>query len=298
MIIFFIGFILFGAALSAVTYRGLTRPPRRTYASAVARGRPGDPGEISPADGGPLEFQEWEFQSRGVTLKVWDVRGECDNGPCFVMTHGWGDSKVGALSRIAALRSLGSRFIAWDLPGHGESGGSSTLGAIEHEDLIELIGRVGRDTPLVLMGWSMGAGISMEVAARHPSGVLSVVAEAPYRMAETPARNMLSGAGMPAGPSLSIALRLIGLCNKRNFFDHDRRPFDRSVWSGALTCPLLVLHGGCDEISPIEDGRDIAGAAKRGTFVTMEGIGHDGMWTNSTSREIGLRSVRDMLPAP
>jgi pimeloyl-ACP methyl ester carboxylesterase len=298
MIIFLVGLIIFCTALPTVTYRGLIRPPRRTYASAVARGRPGDPGEISPADGGPLEFREWEFQSRGVTLKVWDVRGECDNGPCFVMTHGWGDSKVGALSRIAALRSVGSRFIAWDLRGHGESGGSSTLGAIEHDDLMQLITQIRTESPLVLMGWSMGAGISMEVAARHPIGVHAVVSEAPYRLAVTPARNMLKGMGLPAGLNLSTALCIIGMCSKRSFFGGDPQPFDRCFWSGALTCPLLVLHGDCDEISPIEDGRDIAGAAKRGTFVTMEGIGHDGMWTNSTSREIGLRSVRDMLPAP
>jgi pimeloyl-ACP methyl ester carboxylesterase len=298
MIIFLVGFIIFGAAVTTLTYRGLTRPPRRTYASAVARSRPGDPGEVGPADGGPLHFEEWDFQTGGVNVRVWDIRGDAPDGPCFILTHGWGDSKIGALSRVAALRSVGSRFIAWDLRGHGESGGTSALGAIEDSDLIELIGRIGTPSPLVLLGWSMGAGISIEAASRHPEGILAVIAEAPYRMADTPARNMLRSIAMPSGPNLSIALSIIGLFNARNFFARGSMCVDRVIPSGMLRCPLLVLHGEHDDISPLPDGVEIAAAAKQGTFVRIDGAAHDGLWTNANSRESCVGSVRNVLAVP
>ena len=47
----------------------LTHPPRRTYASAIARGRPGDPGELDR----PREFHSWSFRTRGMRLPVWSA---------------------------------------------------------------------------------------------------------------------------------------------------------------------------------------------------------------------------------
>src|SRR5438105_2541012 len=100
----------------------LTHPARRTYASAVARGKPGDPSELGAA----LEFSAWGLKTGGLELPVWDIRGEREDGPVVVLTHGWGDSRIGALARLGAVAATASRVVAWDMRGHGEAPGICT----------------------------------------------------------------------------------------------------------------------------------------------------------------------------
>ncbi len=189
----------------------LTAPPRRTYGGEIARSRPGDPGEMSPEQGGPRHYDSWRFESRGRVLHVWDIRGDDPAGPVVVMTHGWGDSKIGSLVRLSAFLPRASRVIAWDMPGHGESGGRSTLGVKEPNDLRELLQRIGSDKPVILMGWSLGAGVSIAAAAQEGLGIAAVIAEAPYRIARTPAHGVMETLGFPATPNLPFALWLLGI---------------------------------------------------------------------------------------
>src|SRR5204862_21161 len=150
-----IGLLVLWAGTVIGTAWMLTHPPKRTYASAVARGRPGDPSELDT----PRRFESWSFTSRGKQFPVWEVAGDDPVGPTIVMTHGWADSRIGALVRVGALAPVASRIIMWDLEGHGEAPGWCALGLRETEDLIALAERCG--SRLVLYGWSLGAGVSL-----------------------------------------------------------------------------------------------------------------------------------------
>lgn len=288
-----VGLILAVVLMIWMTIHALIAPARRTYASALARGKPGDPSEIKPEDGGPLEFDAWSISSRGRELPVWEIHGRKADGPVFVFSHGWGDSRVGALTRVAPLAPLASRLIAWDMPGHGDAPGRCELGAAEADDLVNLVSKIGPDPRgVVLYGWSLGAGVSIAAAVSRPTGVLGVIAESPYRLPQTPARNVLRVFGLPHAINLPVALWLIGLMNRQG---PTWRGFDRAGLASSMNLPLLVLHGEDDEISPVADGRAIAAAAQKGHCEVLTDVGHHGIWTSQPHADRCLRAVSRFL---
>ncbi|MEL7483112.1 MAG: alpha/beta hydrolase [Planctomycetota bacterium] len=270
-----IGLVVAWAGVVVYTARSLGRVPRYTYASAVARGRPGDPSELDR----PAAFEEWRIGAWD--CRVWTIEGDDPGGPVVVMTHGWSRSGIAALVRFEALRGSVSKMVVWDLPGHGESGGRCLLGAGEACALVEIVERVGG--PVALYGWSMGAGVSIEAAVTLGADVVrGVVAEAPYALPVTPARNVMREMGVPWRFTLRPALLLAGLTRPRGPL---WRGFDRRAMAAGLGVPVLVVHGDADEICPVEDGEAIASAASRGEFVRVEGGTHDGLWVDESTRE-------------
>jgi pimeloyl-ACP methyl ester carboxylesterase len=293
-----------GAGVYALVLLGwlthkLAKPPRRTFAVALAQGRPADPSQLPEA----LAFREFSFACDGLSLSAWEVTGKAPGGPTCVLTHGFGDSKLGGLSRVPALAACCSRLVLWDMPGHGESPGSCAQGTSEVLALRALLAALPRDAQgergVVLYGWSMGAGVSIACAGLllreakagqahmgepHPPRVRGIIAESPYRLARTPAENVLRVSGLPRGMWLRAALGLIGASHRvpRELSLKDEA-FDRAAWATRLQgVPLLVLHGSDDHVSPIEDGRAISQAAQ-GELHELAGGGHFGLWTDSTS---------------
>lgn len=284
-----IGLVVWLIWLTWYTLRVLTRPYRRTYASALARGTPGDPSELPPGPHGPRTFTSWEFDTAGLRLPVWDCPGDRVDGPVIVLSHGWGDSRIGGLSRVQRLAPFASRLILWDIPGHGDAPGTCTLGTHEVAALFALLEQLGG--PVVLYGWSLGAGVSIATAAIAPT-VAAVIAEAPYRVPITPARNVMRGVGLPWRMNLAPAMSLLGI---RFGVGPRWRGFDRAALATSLTAPLLVLHGEEDEVCPLEDGRAIAAAASRGTFVPIPGGRHHGLWTDPALADVCAARVEAFL---
>jgi uncharacterized protein len=283
------GLGLIWAAGVGLTVWLLTHPPRRTYGSAVARGRPGDPSEMAEA---PRGFERWTFRSRGMEFPVWDIPGEDPRGPVAIMTHGWADSKIGGLVRIGALAPVASRIVIWDQAGHGEAPGSCRLGTAEVDDLLALIEEV-RPARLVLVGWSLGAGVSLAAAASAPKSitVLGVVAEAPYRFPGTPASNVLRSRGLPAPILITPAFLLLRLLCGR---DLAAPRFDRAARARASGARVLVIHGTCDVVCPVQDGRDVAAAAG-GRMLEVEGGGHNDLWTDSAFAAVCEQAVQEFV---
>jgi len=264
--------IVFVASVWYTAHR-LRRPPRRTRAWAVSRGAAGDPGELES----PRAFRTDVVRVAGGEVELWEIEGERVDGPVVIVTPGWGDSKVGALARLDALAGWASRIIAWDPPGLGVSEGRCGLGVTEPGMIRGLVDRYAGEQGAALYGWSLGGGASV-VAGAGDDRVVGVIAEAPYRAAATPARNVLAGAGLPWRVNLPCALWLIG-----------RRlggwgGFDRAAHAAGLRAPLLVLHGTEDAVCPVADGRAIAGAAARGEIAEIPGAGHNDLWSDPGHR--------------
>lgn len=284
-----IGGVLFWLALVWWTVHALTHPPRRGYAWAVARQRPGDPGEI-PFHPSPPAFEEWVFEANGLKLPVWDIVGQNPDGPLVILTPGWGQGRVGCLDRAEGLLGYTSRLVVWEMPAMGDAAGRCTLGAHEPALLSELVDRVRTvtnetvarpRTPLVLMGVSMGAGVSIVVAASRED-IDGVIAEAPYRMPITPARGVMRAANLPRWLNLGPAIALTGL---RNGTGWNWRGFDRADHAAKLQCPLLVLHGSLDEISPLADVEAISQAARGGELLAVQDADHHNLWQSAQTRE-------------
>lgn len=283
-----IGYAIGFAALVLTTAWMLTHPPRRTYAWAVARSQPGDPSELDE----PLVFDDDTVDTANVSVPIWDIEGRDPNGPVVLMTHGWGSSRQGALKRIAPLVDSASRVIAWDLPGHGEASSHARMGADEHTIARELIVALGlQEEPIVLYGWSMGAGISIALCAQIEAthDVRGVICEAVYCVPQTPARAVLGLRGMPHRVNLTPALALIGL---KLGIGSKWIGFDRAEIASEIESPMLLIHGNTDPVSPIEDARRIIENAKSAEICHLEGAGHNNIWTDTVYRQRATEAVR------
>lgn len=314
------GLLLSWLAGVAYTAWVLTHPPRRTSAWAVARSLPSTPGELSGAWGAARAFEEWRLELgasarggnrapppplRGASLPVWDVRGDRADGPVVVWLHGWGESRVVALSRLGALAAGASRVLMIDLPGHGEARGRGgrrcTLGVHEAAVVPTLLERAGvAPAAAVLAGSSLGSGVALAAAvmlADRGSPVGGVFMEAPYRVPATPAENVLRARGLPTRAILRPALTWVGwrMGAPRGWL-REGGAFDRAALAARIaevapTTRLCVLHGDQDSVCPLADGRAIAEAA-RGEIRVVEGGGHLDLWTEHRQRAgDGLSSI-------
>ncbi len=265
-------FLVAAAALivlaSGVIAWELVHPPRGGVGWAVARGLP-----IEPSEAG-LSSQSWTLdRPDGTRLPVWDIDLQAHfptyPGLTVILLHGWARSRVDSLSRLRPWLGLAGRAILYDLRGHGESqNGVSRLGDQDRGDLIELIKRVGAG-PIILVGHSMGAGIAMAAAADSwVRGLIAgVVAYGPYEEVRVPLTRRLALKGWPTRPFTGLALLMLRtICGIRRV-----RTIDAAT---KVCCPVLVIQGRLDAISPGEGSERIAAAAK-GRVEWVEGAAHE-----------------------
>jgi len=281
-------------------------PPRKTTAWAIARGLPSDPGELDE----PLEYsaceQSLRFKKSSQMFPLWEITGEAHEGagaggggPVVVFTPGWGDSRLGVLPRLSPLRKVASRIIAWDPPGHGDAPGTWTKGVHEPAMLLEIVDELCRaqSAGVILMGSSAGAGVCIAAAAldaerpEQSRSIVGVIAEAPYRHAPVPARNVIRGSGQPWAINGPLAFALMGIIEG---VGPRWRGFDRAALARAVRAPVLVLHGDQDAVCPLDDGREIAEACG-GELVVIEGGGHNDLWTDAAFREQCAEAVERFI---
>lgn len=269
----------------ALIYR-MQRPVRKTYAVAVARGLATEPAELG-LDAEPRTFR---FDD-GTESPGWVIRGQRESGPTVIVTHGWGDSRYGALTRAPLLAPFASRIVVYDMRGHGDSTARVTrLTAAESDDLIAVMDQTDEGGRFVLHGYSMGAGISLVAAvkddeqraaerrdddpadgasARSSSRVAGVILEAGYRWPMEPIAGYLWCRRVPPYPFVWLAgWHLAFWLGIRN------AAFDRVGWAKRVRCPLLLMHGEADVICRVADSRAIAAAADRARFVPFPAASH------------------------
>ncbi len=282
-----VGFIVGLVVLILYTAWLLVHPHRRTYAWAVSRGQPGDPGELDE----PLDYESREIKGVHGAIPIWDIIGRDPSGPVVLLTHGWGSSRLGALKRIQGVVNHSARIIAWDLPGHGEAPGTARMGTDEYRDAISIIDSLGPiEQGLVLYGWSMGAGISLKLSTQLQSthNLKGVICEAVYNQPTTPARAVLALRGMPHRLNLSPAIGLLGI---RLGIGPNWRGFDRCEIARSVRVPVLLLHGDQDPVSPIEDAHAIEHTAQNASIEVVSGAGHNNLWSDELYRAQCVRAV-------
>ncbi|MCB9841886.1 MAG: alpha/beta hydrolase [Phycisphaeraceae bacterium] len=311
--------LIVGLALAVImsalaVVRRLRNPPRKTYSWAVARNKPGDPGELP----NPRAFDAYtlNLESAPSTTPVWNIAGDDPRGPVIIYTPGWGDSRLGVLPRLTGLAPNASRIIAWDPPGHGEAQGLCTLGTREDRvlrDLIEHAHSTHPDRPVILYGASLGGGVSIVCAANQdcPPCVAGVISEAAYRFPWVPARNVIRMSNLPWAINGPLAFAYLGFRLRAGYkFSHAHsgggvggvgraRGFDRAKHAAHLRVPLLLIHGDHDEVCPIEDSRAMHDAANNtgagALLVVVEGGSHNDLWTNERSVHTVAHAVSDFI---
>lgn len=281
-----------GAWIFAVVYTAwsLLHPPRRTYAWALHRGVPGDPSELDD----PLLFELLEIQSNNRMLNAWKIGAHHPEAPRLVLVHGWGSSSIGALKRIPHIAHHASEIITIDLPGHGESTGTSQMGATEHADLDALLSSLDDSKPTIVYGWSMGAGIALRFARDYKDqhNIRAVIAESPYIHAETPARNVINLRGLPTKLNLKPAIMLMGILKG---VGPKWQGFARDQIASGLQVPLLLIHGIEDPVCPLSDAEQIQSKAPDAVLIEIPGAGHNNLWTVPEFTQIAAGEIQSFI---
>ncbi len=179
----------------------------------------------------------------GVRLHV-ETAGPADAPVTVLLAHGWTCSTRSWHHQLGALPGLlgsGARVVAYDQRGHGRSGSAGSCTTMAHlaRDLVDVIGAVAPEGPIVYAGHSMGGMALMELTALRPDIVrdrfagITFVSTSAGQLASRP---FGLAAGFDRAASL-IAPRAVGAAGRRADRRALRHPSTRAGQAGR---PLTV----------------------------------------------------------
>lgn len=165
-----------------------------------------------------------------------------------VVVHGFTSHRrdPSVVAMVDRLRRAGHAVVAYDMRGHGESGGLCTLGDAERHDVAAAAAAARTLAPQVVV---VGASLGAIAALRHAvddaglAGVVTVSAPARWRL-RTP-RAALAALLTRTGAGRRVALRLGARLDATWRWTE---PPDELA--GRLSVPLAVVHGTDDRFMP------------------------------------------------
>ncbi|MFC0041715.1 alpha/beta fold hydrolase [Actinomadura rayongensis] len=201
-----------------------------------------------------------------------------DRALCFVLVHGFTCSwRQPALRRIAGVLNRYGGVVAFDLRGHGRSGGASTVGDREVLDLAAAVRAARRRgyRRIAVVGFSLGGA----VAVRHAALVGGVDAVATV---SAPARWYYRGTAPMRRVHWVIERRTgrlaVRLARGVRIAPAGWDPLPEApheVAGQIAPTPLLVVHGDADAFFPLEHAHQLHDAAGEPRELWIEpGFGH------------------------
>lgn len=194
-----------------------------------------DPARVPPQAAGLAGVEEIAFAAAdGTPLIGWYAPAK-ERRPVILYFHGNAANAANRAPKIAMMLEDGFGVFYLNNRGYGGSAGSPTeagnvADAISAYD--ELAGLGVPAERIVAFGESLGSGQAVRLAAERP--VAAVVLEAPLTST------------VEVGRSIYFWLPL-------SLLVADKYHVERQI--GAVTAPLLILHGERDEVIPVEMGR-------------------------------------------
>lgn len=231
-------------------------------------------------------------------LVGWLHRGSSGSslGPTIVLCHGMMSSKEGTKQKAfaQALEEIGLSVLRFDFSFCGESEGrfEEITFAQEVDDLRSAVDwvRSKGGTPVGLLGSSMGGAVAILYASEDPSIEALVTIAAVGRPARIADRMDDLKKKTQEWKDEGYQLGAEGEVGER-FFE-DARTQDVLAAARSLSVPLLVLHGGGDEVVSVEDAHEIhenAGGPK--ALRILPGVDH--RFTRPGALEEALEAAKD-----
>jgi len=218
------------------------------------------------------------------------------NAP-LTFIHGWGQSRQVWYAQAPAFPE--ARYI--NLPGHG--------GAADSDDWITAVVSQLPNEPSILIGWSLGGILSMQIALAYPESVagLVLIATTPrfrqgkeweFGCSDEVFRGFEQGLHSNSAKTMGrfFALMLHGDPISRNDYNRiAREAVDRFLppsneglerglrylaesdlisSAGAISKPALILHGSEDAVVPLTAGQWLAEKLPQAEFHRFEQCGH------------------------
>jgi pimeloyl-ACP methyl ester carboxylesterase len=235
------------------------------------------------------------------------VHGPRD-GPALLLIHGFPFDRAMWRFQVAPLTAAGYRVVVAELPGFGktEEVGSPAkpLESVDAmaADLLRLLDRL-RLAKAVPVGFSMGGYVALALAAQardRLSGLVLVDTRAEADSEEARRKRDATIADVSAKGTRPLAMAQIQgqlteatRSSERLLVDEVRtmmlrqpkatviaalkamrdRP-DRRDLLPSLACPVLILVGDQDKVTPLDSAKTMLGASRKGELKVIEGAAH------------------------
>ena len=216
--------------------------------------RPPDTIARTPASAGFPEASNIRIKTGdGEQLVAWFAPPK-DGKPIVLFFHGNAEILAWRVERFEKLTQDGAGLLAISFRGYaGSTGSPSEAGLLaDGEAAYSFAAARYPANRIALWGYSLGSGVAVRLAARHP--VAKLVLEAPYTSTVD-----VAAARYPFMPVRWLMLD----------------QFHSLDYIKDVHAPLLVLHGGADRVVPIEFGETLFAAANEPKrFVRFPDGGH------------------------
>lgn len=195
-------------------------------------------GVQSPA---PVPLREIAFQlSDGTKIIGWLDFWAADK-PVVLFFHGNGENlqTVYDAGTFSQFRATGVNSLVIDYPGYGRSGGKPSEALVLESGTAALkwIKREYPDLLVIVCGWSLGAAVAIQTSSSHPLEVNGLIALSAWTSLPDVARSHFPG-------------WLVRLVLKDNYNSLEA--------AKNIRCPVLLMHGGRDQIIAVEQARQLA----------------------------------------
>lgn len=192
-----------------------------------------------------------------------------------IVVHGFSASKdhPNVKAVADAVFEAGFDVVSYDCRGHGESGGSCTLGDLEQHDVAAAVRLASTSSDrIALVGASMGGIAVLRYAAADPSlvAVVTVSSPAVWKLPRSP-QGLLAAALTRTPPGRWIAATRLGV-RLASSWTASEPPVNLVP---KLDVPLAVIHGAADRFIAPEQAHLLAEAATGPCRLdVVDGMGH------------------------
>ena len=235
-------------------------------------------GDVAPASVGlPQAERRLLTTPDHQTLPAWRI-APAPGAPVVVYLHGNGGGIDERAARYAAFAAAGFGVWAVEYRGYGGATGSPSEAGLTLDAETAYQAALADAPPgrIAVVGESLGTGLAVKLAARHPVGALAL--DSPYSSVAE-----VAAARYPLVPVRWLIAD----------------PFYSDAVISEVKAPLLVVAGTQDRVVPIRFARklfDLARTAK--TFITVEGAGHLAMGLRLKDTIAWIAAQIPATPAP
>ncbi|MCK7545084.1 alpha/beta hydrolase [Marinobacter bryozoorum] len=209
------------------------------------------------------------------------------SGPAVLLVHGW-DSRASHLgSFVEPLLAAGYQVVAFDGPGHGESGGHHSNVVLLGQSILQVVAAAGpvqaavghsMGSPALLYAFAHGLEVDASVHLAGPSSFRRV-------LERTALQTGLDAGGQRALMTLMEAETGIPI-----------ETMEMSHLARGLRHPSLLLHDPEDREVPFEESRELGAAWPLSTLHAVSGVGHRRILGDSSVLGLSTDFLRRTLP--
>lgn len=219
-----------------------------------------------PSSHPALGPESWRLMHQSKPVSGWYKSGSL--GHVVILSHGSLGKRDQLNDEMLALHKRGFSVVAFDFPGHGESGGSvDCLGQPEVlEQVVAHTRTLEPQSRVSLLGFSMG-GFATSVVASRDAKIHKVVLLGTFADALTQTVYEHGSGGFLAQQAALWTDRFYGLDLSK------LRPIEHLA---KVDHPVMIVHGEDDLVIPLAEAKALLAASKRATLVTVPKVGHGG----------------------